>query len=267
MSTGEGATGVGGRDGREGRATADEAAAAATTPDAACPATYGYVVVNAFPHDPQAFTQGLFFHEGTLIESTGLVNRSTLRRVELETGRVLQQVEVPRFHFAEGAALLGGRIYQLTWKTGKGFVYDAETFEKMGEFAYDGDGWGLTRDGESLILSDGTDALRFLDPETFRATRTIKVADRNRPLFRLNDLEYVAGEIFANVWRDSRVARISPRTGAVVGWVELNGLLRPGEVRHAEGVLNGIAYDADHDRLFVTGKFWPQLFEIRLERK
>lgn len=255
MSTGERATGVNGRDGRAGRATTD----------AACPARYGYVVVNTFPHDPQAFTQGIFFHEGRLIESTGLVNRSTLRRVELETGRVLQRAEVPRFHFAEGAAPHGGKIYQLTWKTGKGFVYDSETFERLGEFFYAGDGWGLTRDGESLILSDGTDALRFLDPETFRVTRTIKVADRGQPLSNLNDLEYVAGEIFANVWRDNRVARINPRTGAVVGWVELNGLLRPGEVRHPEGVLNGIAYDADHDRLFVTGKFWPKLFEIRLE--
>lgn len=257
MSTGERATGVNGRDGRAGRAATD----------AACPARYGYVVVNTFPHDPQAFTQGIFFHEGKLIESTGLVNRSTLRRVELETGRVLQQAEVPRFHFAEGAAPHGGKIYQLTWKTGKGFVYDSETFERLGEFFYAGDGWGITRDGESLILSDGTDTLRFLDPETFCVTRTIKVADREQPLSNLNDLEYVAGEIFANVWRDNRVARINRQTGAVVGWVELNGLLRLGEVRHPEGVLNGIAYDADHDRLFVTGKFWPKLFEIRLEPK
>jgi len=239
----------------------------ADTPDAAHPAIYGYEVVGTFPHDPGACTQGLFFHEGALVESTGLVNRSTLRRVEMQTGRVLQKVDVPVFYFAEGATLLRGKIYQLTWKAGKGFVYDPKTFEKVGEFAYEGEGWGLTCDGESLILSDGTDALRFLDPETAQVRRTIKVADRGEPLYKINELQYVKGEIFANVWQDSRVARIDPKTGRVVGWVELQGLLEPGEVINTEAVLNGIAYDEQNDRLFVTGKFWPKLFEIRLKQK
>jgi glutamine cyclotransferase len=228
---------------------------------------YGYEVVNAFPHDAQAFTQGLVFHDGALLESTGLERHSTLRRVELQTGKVLQKVDVPPYFFAEGMTLFGGKIYQLTWKGEKGFVYDPQTFQKTGEFAYEGEGWGLTHDADSLILSDGSDRLRFIDPNTYQVRRTISVRDGSRPVFELNELEYVKGEIYANVWHENRVARIDPQTGAVKGWIDLSGLLKPGEVSDEEAVLNGIAYDEVGDRLFVTGKLWPKLFEIRLKQK
>jgi glutamine cyclotransferase len=228
---------------------------------------YGFEVVNSFPHDPQAFTQGLVFHEGALLESTGLEGRSTLRRVELQTGKVLQKVDVPQYFFAEGLTLLGGRLYQLTWKGEKGFVYDPQTFQKTGEFKYDGQGWGLTHDGESLILSDGTDRLRFIDPVSYEVRRNLSVTDRGRPVAELNELEYVRGEIYANVWHQNRIARIDPRTGHVRGWIDLTGLLRPGEAASPEAVLNGIAYDEGGDRLFVTGKLWPKLFEIRLKQR
>lgn len=229
--------------------------------------TIAYEVVNTFPHDPTAFTQGLIFQDGTLIESTGLEKRSTLRRVELQTGRVLQKVDVPPFYFAEGLTLFNGKIYQLTWKGEKGFVYDSKSFEKTGEFTYDGEGWGLTHDADSLILSDGTNKIRFLDPATSQVKRTISVFDRGQPLEEINELEYVKGEIFANVWHDDRVARIDPQTGHINGWIDLSGLLKPGEVTDEEAVLNGIAYDESSDRLFVTGKLWPKVFEIKLKRK
>jgi len=228
---------------------------------------YGYEVVNTFPHDPEAFTQGLVFHEGVLLESTGLERRSTLRRVELRTGKVLQKVEVPPYFFAEGLTLLGGRLYQLTWKGEKGFIYDPQTLAKTGEFAYEGEGWGLTHDGDSLILSDGSDRLRFIDPNDYRVRRTVDVTDRGRPVEELNELEYVKGEIFANVWHQNRIARIDPQTGRVRGWIDLAGLLRPGEAANPEAVLNGIAYDEGGDRLFVTGKLWPKLFEVRLKQR
>jgi glutamine cyclotransferase len=228
---------------------------------------YSYEVVNTFPHDPTSFTQGLIFHEGALIESTGLEGRSTLRRVELQTGRVLQNVDVPKFYFAEGMTLFGGKIYQLTWKGEKGFVYDARTFEKTGEFSYTGEGWGLTHDADSLILSDGSEQIRFIDPETGKVKRTINVLDGNRPLKEINELEYVKGEIYANVWHEDRVARIDPQSGHINGWIDLSGLLRRGEAGSPEAVLNGIAYDEKGDRLFVTGKLWPKLFEIRLKQK
>jgi glutamine cyclotransferase len=234
---------------------------------AGAPPTYAYEVVNTYPHDPSAFTQGLTFDGGTLLESTGLEGRSTLRRVELQTGQVLQKVDVPRFYFAEGMTLFGGKIYQLTWKAEKGFIYDPQTFQKTGEFTYTGEGWGLTHDADSLILSDGTNQLRFIDPNTFKVKRAISVLDGGRPLEEINELEYVRGEILANVWHDNRIARIDPQTGHINGWVDLSGLLKPGEVTDEEAVLNGIAYDEQGDRLFVTGKLWPKLFEIRLKRK
>jgi glutaminyl-peptide cyclotransferase len=224
-------------------------------------------VVATFPHDPEAFTQGLVFHDGALVESTGLERHSTLRRVELQTGRVLQKVDVPPYFFAEGLTLFGGKLYQLTWKGEKGFVYDPETFQKSGEFAYTGEGWGLTHDADSLILSDGSDQLRFIDPKDFKVKRTISVSDRGRPIEELNELEYVKGEIYANVWHQDRVARIDPQTGRVLGWIDLSGLLRAGETTDPEAVLNGIAYDERGDRLFVTGKLWPKLFEVRLKQK
>jgi glutamine cyclotransferase len=249
---------------------ANGGAAAANKTSGATPeqvTVYGYEVVNTYPHDPRAFTQGLVYHDGALLESAGQYGESTLRRVELKTGKVLKQVEVGRQFFAEGLALHDGKLYQLTWQNQRGFVYDPETFEKTGEFAYTGEGWGLTHDADSLILSDGTSQLRFLDPADYRVKRRVNVTDRGRPVLQLNELEYVKGEIFANVWHRDAVARIDPQTGRVKGWIDLSGLLKPGEVTDEEAVLNGIAYDESGDRLFVTGKLWPKLFEVRLKAK
>jgi glutaminyl-peptide cyclotransferase len=228
---------------------------------------YGYEVVNTYPHDARAFTQGLIYDDGAFIESTGLEGQSTLRRVELQTGRVLQRVDVPRYFFAEGMTLFGGKIYQLTWKGAKGFIYDPKTFQKTGEFPYAGEGWGLTHDADSLILSDGTNQIRFLDPNTYQVRRTINVMDGNRPILEINELEYVRGEIYANIWHEDRIARVDPSSGRVVGWIDLSGLLKPGEAGDEEAVLNGIAYDEAGDRLFVTGKLWPKIFEIKLKQK
>jgi glutamine cyclotransferase len=229
--------------------------------------TYGYEVLHAWPHDRGAYTQGLVFNDGKLIESTGQVGHSSLRRVELETGKVLQKVDVDAPYFAEGITLLKGKIYQLTWQQQLGFIYDAWTFEKIGEFHYQGEGWGLANDGQSLILSDGSNRIRFLDPANFAVRKTIVVVDGKAPVNELNELEYVHGEIYANIWHADRIARINPQTGAVAGWIELTGLLARGEVSDEEAVLNGIAYDETNDRLFVTGKLWPKIFEIRLTRK
>jgi glutaminyl-peptide cyclotransferase len=228
---------------------------------------YGYEVVNTFPHDAAAFTQGLVFSGGSFVESTGLEGHSTLRRVELQTGKVLQKVDVPAFYFAEGLTLFGGKLYQLTWKAEKGFVYDPQTFKKSGEFPYEGEGWGLTHDSDSLVLSDGSNRIRFIDPSTYQVRRTISVTDAGKPVYELNELEYVKGEIFANVWHNNRVARIDPQTGRVNGWIDFTGLLKPGDVTDEEAVLNGIAYDETGDRLFVTGKLWPKIFEVRLRQK
>lgn len=225
---------------------------------------YTYEVVNVYPHDAAAFTQGLVFYQGALFESTGLNGSSSLRKVELETGRVLKKLDVPSQYFAEGLALFNGRLLQLTWQNHVGFVYDQETFQQLNTFSYSGEGWGLANDGKSLILSDGSNQIRFLDPNTFQVQRTITVRDRGQAVARLNELEYVNGEIFANIWYTDRVARINPADGSVVGWIELNGLLTPQDGSRAD-VLNGIAYDAATNRLFVTGKLWPKLFEIKLK--
>jgi glutamine cyclotransferase len=227
--------------------------------------TYSYNVVNTWPHDSNAFTQGLIFLNGALLESTGLNGQSSLRKVDLNTGKVLKQVTVPIQYFAEGMTVLGGKIFQLTWQNHKGFVYDLETFQLEKEFAYDGEGWGLTTDGQSLILSDGTARIRFLDPATFKVIRTINVLDRGNPINHLNELEYVKGEIYANVWGTNFVVRIDPATGRVLGVINLTGLLAPQDYTQETDVLNGIAYDATGDRLFVTGKRWPKLFEVRLK--
>ncbi len=227
---------------------------------------YSYEVVHNFPHDTNAFTQGLVFLDGALHESTGLKCQSTLRKVELETGKVLKQVEVPARYFAEGLALLNGKLYQLTWQDGKGFVYDLDSFRLEMEFTYAGEGWGLTTDGRSLIQSDGTDQLRFIDPITFEVKRTLSVSDQGRPVNRLNELEYIKGEIFANVWGTDLVVRIDPATGKVNGIIDFTGLLSRQDRERTE-VLNGIAYDPKGDRLFVTGKLWPKLFEVRLKPK
>jgi glutamine cyclotransferase len=229
--------------------------------------TSEYEIVHVYPHDPDAFTQGLIFQDGKLLESTGEVGQSSLRRVELETGKVLQQVDVPAPYFAEGITLLKGKIYQLTWQHQVGFIYDAWTFEKIGTFNYQGEGWGLTNDGQSLILSDGTNRIRFLDPDNFQVRKTIAVFENSTPLNEINELEYVQGEIYANIWHADRIARIEPQTGRIAGWIDLRRLLPPNEVQNEEAVLNGIAYDETSGRLLVTGKLWPKLFEIRLTRK
>ncbi|HUD82109.1 MAG TPA: glutaminyl-peptide cyclotransferase [Candidatus Saccharimonadales bacterium] len=227
---------------------------------------YSYEILNTFPHDRTAFTQGLVFLDGKLIESTGLKGQSTLREVNLLSGRVLRQVPVPDRYFAEGLAVLGGKAYQLTWQAQKGFVYDEATFRLEHEFSYTGEGWGLATDGHSLILSDGTSQIRFLDPATFKVERTIRVTVRGQSVDQLNELEYIQGEIFANVWRTDYVVRIDPANGAVTGVIDFAGLLPPADHDANTGVLNGIAYDNANDRLFVTGKFWPRLFQVRLQR-
>jgi glutamine cyclotransferase len=250
--------------------SANQRPAAAATPTASAEqvSISGFEVVNTFPHDASAFTQGLVFQDGAFIESTGLEGHSTLRRVDLKTGQVLKKVDVPSFYFAEGMTLFGGKIYQLTWKGERGFVYDPQSFQKTGEFRYDGEGWGLTHDAESLILSDGTNQIRFLDPNTSQVKRTISVFDHGQPLEEINELEYVKGEIYANVWHVDRIARIDPQTGGIKGWIDMGGLIQPVEVKYnSEAVLNGIAYDEQGDRLFVTGKLWPKLFEIKLKQK
>lgn len=242
------------------------AAAAADQPPAVThptPALYTYDVVNIFPHDRSAFTEGLVFLKGIMLESTGLNGRSSLRKVDLASGRVLQEVRLDSQYFGEGMTELGGRVFQLTWKNQRGFVYAIDTFDVQREFTYTGEGWGLTNDGRSLIMSDGTHQIRFLDPTTFQVTRTIAVFRDGRPLHLLNELEYVKGEIFANIWQSPVVARIDPANGRLLGLIDFTGLLTPADVRGTD-VLNGIAYDPAGDRLFVTGKYWPKLFEVRI---
>jgi glutamine cyclotransferase len=227
---------------------------------------YGYQIVNILPHDAHAFTQGLVVADGKFLESTGQEGQSSLRSVEPATGKVLKKVDVASPYFAEGIALLNGKIYQLTWQQQTGFVYDAQTFERVGQFNYDGEGWGLTTDGKSLILSDGSSRIRFIDPATFRVTRTIDVLEGQTPVLDLNELEYVEGEIYANVWHDNRIATIDPQTGRVTSWINLAGLMPEGELTDQEAVLNGIAYDPASKKLFVTGKLWPRIFEIKVKR-
>jgi glutamine cyclotransferase len=229
---------------------------------------YGYEIVNTWPHDPEAYTQGLAFHDGKLLESTGQEGKSSLRSVEPETGKVLKKVNIPKPYFAEGITLFKGKIYQLTWQHQQGFIYDAWSFEKLGEFSYEGEGWGLTNDGNSLILSDGTNRIRFLDPDNFQVRKTIAVIDRpNTPIAKINELEYVHGEIYANIWHEDRIARIDPQTGRVAAWIDLTSLRARTEVTEEEAVLNGIAHDETNNRLFVTGKRWPRLYEIRVKRQ
>jgi len=228
---------------------------------------YTYEVVAVWPHDRSAFTQGLVFRNGVFLESTGLNGESTLREVEVATGRVLKQVRLSHEYFAEGLAVVGPRAFQLTWQNHKVMVYDVETFQRSGEFAYAGEGWGLATDGQQLILSDGTSRIRFLDPETFAVVRTIDVVMAGRPLSQLNELEYINGEIFANVWQTDLVVRIDPTSGLIRGVIDFAGLLSPLDRRRDTDVLNGIAYDASTDRLFVTGKRWPSVFEVRLKAK
>jgi glutamine cyclotransferase len=237
-----------------------------TLPAAQRPATApvsGYQIVRSFPHDPQAFTQGLVYADGFLYEGTGLNGRSGIRKVRLENGEVLQVQPLESRYFGEGIAVVGDRIIQLTWQTGIGFVYDRTTFQRQRTFNYKGEGWGLAYDGSRLIMSDGTAWLRFLDPTTQKETGRIQVKDAGGPVPQINELEVVKGEILANVWQSERIARISAKTGEVLGWIDLTGLLSPREAAGVD-VLNGIAYDPKGDRLFVTGKLWPRVFEIRI---
>jgi glutaminyl-peptide cyclotransferase len=226
---------------------------------------YTYQVVRTYPHDPAAFTQGLEFVNGVLYEGTGLNGRSSIRKVKLETGEVLQRRDISSEYFGEGITLWKNDLIELTWQSGIAFVYDVATFQERRTYQYLGEGWGLTHDGTNLIMSDGTDRLRLLDPATFAERRRIQVTAAGMPVRNLNELEVVKGEIFANVWQTNAIARIA-RDGGVVGWIDLSGLLSPSE-RGGVDVLNGIAYDQARDRLFVTGKLWPKIFEIRLVKK
>jgi len=222
----------------------------------------GYRVLAAYPHDRAAFTQGLVFEDGFLYEGTGLNGHSSLRKVALETGAILKRRDLPAEFFGEGITIYRNRIIQLTWQSHVGFLYDKDSFKLIGKFSYPTEGWGITHDERRLIVSDGTATLHFLDPETFAEIGRIEVCDRHGKVFHLNELEYVKGEIYANVWQTDRIARISPASGRVIGWIDLVGLLGPKDCENPVDVLNGIAYDAKHDRLFVTGKFWPRLFQV-----
>jgi glutaminyl-peptide cyclotransferase len=239
--------------------------ALAALPAQAATPVYGYRVVHAYPHDTSAYTEGLFYKDGYLYESTGEAGESTVRKVALESGKVLQRHDLPAQYFGEGIVDWGQRIMQLTWKNQLGFVYDLATFAQQRTFDYPGEGWALTRDDKHLFMSDGSAVLRILDPATLATVGSLMVTDDGTPVTNLNELEWETGEIYANVWMTDRIARIDPATGQVKGWIDLTGLLDTGKLPDpTNDVLNGIAYDAQHDRLFVTGKRWPRLFEITL---
>jgi glutamine cyclotransferase len=228
---------------------------------------YTFEVVGSWPHDTAAFTQGLEFYRGALYESTGGHGTSSLREVELETGRVVRKVDVPGEYFAEGLTIFQGKIYQLTWQSHKGFVYDLASFQIVGQFAYEGEGWGLTHDDRSLIMSDGTNRIRFLDPVNYRVERSIQVYDGDSPVMKLNELEYINGEIYANIWQTDWIVRLDSQTGKILGWIDLKDLLKSADRSAATDVLNGIAYDDAREKLFVTGKLWPKIFQIRLKKR
>jgi glutaminyl-peptide cyclotransferase len=227
--------------------------------------TYDFKVVNSYPHDPQAFTEGLLYRDGFLYESTGLNGKSSIRKVSLETGKVLQSKDIPPQYFGEGLTVWNDTLVGLTWQTQTGFVFDLKTFELRSQFAYPGEGWGLTQNGKELIMSDGTSTLRFLDPKTFLEVRRVKVTADGIAVDQVNELEVVGDEIYANLWHTNTIARIDPASGKITGWIDL-GKLYPGAGKGptGENVMNGIAYDADKKRLFVTGKLWPKVYEIKV---
>lgn len=233
-------------------------ALAAATPE------YKLEVVHVYPHDAKSFTQGLEYHDGLLYEGTGLEGQSRLRVEHLATGQATRQVSMDATLFGEGITVLKGRVYQLTWMGGKGFLYDARTLTRIGEFHYPGQGWGLTNDGEHIYMSDGSADIRVWTAVSCNEVRRITVHDGEQPVKMLNELEWVRGEIWANVWMTDRIARISPSDGRVVGWIDAAGLLKAGEVTNGDAVLNGIAFDSVHNRIFVTGKLWPKIFEVRV---
>lgn len=225
-----------------------------------------YEAVNSYPHDPTSFTQGLVWQDGALYESTGLEGQSKLRRLEFPSGRVAKEISLSSDLFGEGLALVDNRLIQLTWKSHRGFVYDLETFRQLQEFSYDTEGWGLTYDGRNLILSDGSSTLFYLDPHTFKPIRKLAVTMNGKPLTELNELEFIEGEVWANVWQTDLIVRIDPSTGRVTSFLNLKGILAPSDKTGREDVLNGIAYDAEHKRIFITGKLWPRIFEIRVTK-
>lgn len=231
------------------------------------PPIYGYKILHSYPHDREAFTQGLFFRDGFLYEGTGLRGRSSIRKVVPETGEVVQAVGLPDEVFGEGITDWGDRIVGLTWTEQTAFVLDLKSLKLWRKFSYSGEGWGITRNERELVMSDGSAELRFLDPQTMRELRRVKVTAAGQPVEQLNELEWVEGEVFANVWQTDRIARIDPKTGRVTGWIDLTGLLPDSQRVNADAVLNGIAYDAKKKRLFVTGKLWPKLYEIQLVGK
>jgi glutaminyl-peptide cyclotransferase len=238
---------------------------------------YTYEIVNAFKHDPAAFTEGLFFLDGFLYESTGEEGKSNLRKVEIETGKVLTQQNLSPKSFGEGTTVLNGKIYQLTYKEETAFVYDAETLKMLKQFRYQGQGWGLTSDGTNLYMTDSTHVIRVIDPETFKTVRTISVfREDGKPLMNVNELEWIKGELWSNVWhsedpqilgKPNHIARIDPQSGKLLGWIDLDGISPDDIKRDSENTLNGIAYDAANDRIFVTGKQWRKLFEIKIKPK
>jgi glutaminyl-peptide cyclotransferase len=230
---------------------------------------YTYQIIHTYPHDPLAFTQGLLYLDGVLYEGTGLEEQSSIRKVKLETGEVIEKRDVPGQYFGEGIVNWKDRLIELTWQAQEGFIYDLATFELRGNYHYPGQGWGLTQDGKRIIMSDGTPQLRFWDPETLAELGRITVTADGQPVKDLNELEWIQGEVYANVWQTDRIARIDPKSGHVVGWIDCAGLLSPSDpIGAGDGaVLNGIAYDAATGRLFVTGKLWPKLFEIKLVKK
>ncbi len=238
-------------------------------PKKVTPTIYGYKVIKSYPHNPRHYCQGLVYHEGLLYEGTGHYGESLLGRFDLDTGEPVNLIDLDALYFGEGIAIWEDKIIQLTWKENVAFVYDKKTFKKIGSFKYSGEGWGLTHDGTHLILSDGTPTLRFLDPKSYKVVRRLTVKDRGRSLRNLNELEYINGEIYANIYQTDQIVRISPKDGQVVGWIDLTGLLPAAQRRaHQSEVLNGIAYDVEKKRLLVTGKYWPKLYHIELaERK
>jgi len=223
-----------------------------------------YTAVRSYPHDVTAFTEGLLYEDGVLFESTGLYGRSQLRREDLATGRVIAAVSLPANRFGEGLALLHGRLYQLTWKSGTGYLYDARNLARLDSFRFTGEGWGLTTDGQSLIMSNGSADLRYLDPATFATRRIVTVKDSGLTVNALNELEYVRGDLFANVYQTHFIVRIDPATGEVLQWIDLTALVPSGDMGSAMNVLNGIAFDTATGDLLVTGKLWPRIYEIRV---
>ena len=249
-------------------ACAQNGAPAAKTPSSpGKPVEYAYQIVKVFPHDREAYTQGLQYHQGFLYEGTGLNGRSSLRKVQLETGKVLRSIPLSAEFFGEGIAVIGDEIAQLTWRHGVGFVYGLDDFRLRRKFSYSGEGWGLATNGREIFMSDGTADIRVLDPRTFAEKSRFTVRDGGHPVTQLNELEWVEGEIYANVYQTERIARIAPRSGQVTGWIDMNGLLSPVIRSGSVDVLNGIAYDAAGKRLFVTGKLWPSVFQIRVVPK